>query len=169
MSTDNGETAIDACVTHNARHASAPPTTALPGRPAMRLAIVTCMDARVDPVTLLGLSAGDAHVIRNAGGVVTDDVVRSLVLSQRLLGTREIMLVHHTDCGMLTFTDAELEERIVAETGARPSFAMGSFADLETDVRESIARLHASPFLRHTDVIRGFVCEVERGRLREVS
>ena len=118
---------------------------------------------------LLGLEEGDAHVIRNAGGVVTDDAIRSLTISQRLLGTREIMLVHHTDCGMLTFTDAEFSEAIQKDTGIRPPFAMETFPDVEGDVRDSIARIKASPFVPHKDAIRGFVYEVETGRLREVE
>jgi carbonic anhydrase len=118
---------------------------------------------------LLGLEEGDAHVIRNAGGVVTDDVIRSLTISQRLLGTREIMLIHHTDCGMLTFNEAKLKAAIEKETGIRPPFAMGGFSDLEDSVRQSIARINASPFVMHKDAIRGFVYEVETGRLREVK
>ena len=118
---------------------------------------------------LLGLDKGNAHIIRNAGGVVTDDVIRSLTISQRLLGTREIMLVHHTDCGMLKFTDAELEEAIEKDTGTRPPFSMGTFSSLEDDLRQSIARIQASPFIPHKEVIRGFVYEVETGRLRELE
>ena len=137
--------------------------------PASQVAIVACMDARLETGALLGLHAGDAHVIRNAGGVVTDDVIRSLVISQRLLGTREIMLIHHTDCGMLSFTDAELKEQVEQETGIRPSFSIETFPDLEADVRQSMARIHASPFVRHKDAVRGFVYEVETGRLREVK
>jgi carbonic anhydrase len=137
--------------------------------PAREIAIVACMDARLETGALLGLEEGDAHVIRNAGGVVTDDVIRSLVISQRLLGTREIMLIHHTDCGMLTFTDAELKEAIRTETGIRPPFAMEAFSDLEDDVRQSIARINASPFVVHKDAIHGFVYDVETGRLREVK
>lgn len=137
--------------------------------PARKIAIVACMDARLETGALLGLEEGDAHVIRNAGGVVTEDVIRSLTISQRLLGTREIMLIHHTDCGMLTFTDAELKKSIQEETGIRPSFAMDAFSDLDDDVRQSIARIHASPFVVHKDAIRGFVYEVETGRLRPVQ
>ena len=137
--------------------------------PAREIAIVACMDARLEMGALLGLEEGDAHVIRNAGGVVTDDVIRSITISQRLLGTREVMLIHHTDCGMLTFRDAELKEAIQKETGIRPPFAMEAFPDLEGDVRQSIARINASPFVVHKDAIRGFVYEVETGRLREVK
>jgi carbonic anhydrase len=127
------------------------------------------MDARLHPHAVLGLKKGEAHVIRNAGGIVTDDVVRSLAISQRLLGTREIMLVHHTDCGMQTFTDDELKDAIEQETGVRPPFAMGAFADLEENIRLSIARIKASPFVIYKDVIRGFVYDVGTGRLREVT
>ena len=137
--------------------------------PATRVAIGACMDARLETGALLGLKEGDVHVIRNAGGVVTDDVIRSLTISQRLLGTREIMLIHHTDCGMLTFTDAELKSEIQKETGIQPPFAMEAFSDLEEDLRHSIARIIASPFIVHKDAIRGFVYEVETGRLREVE
>jgi carbonic anhydrase len=127
------------------------------------------MDARLDVYRLLGLELGEAHVVRNAGGVVTDDALRSLVISQRLLGTREIVLIHHTDCGMLTFRDDALKDEITSETGIRPRFALEAFPDPDEDVRQSIARLLACPFLTHKDAIRGFVYEVETGRLREVS
>jgi carbonic anhydrase len=126
------------------------------------------MDARLNPQATLGLGLGDAHVIRNAGGVVTDDVIRSLAISQRLLGTTEIVLVHHTDCGMLTFRDDEVKNQIAADTGIRPPFALEAFADVDDDVRQSIARIQASPFVSHKTV-RGFVYEVEKGTLREVS
>ena len=140
----------------------------LPMPPAKQIAAVVCMDARLETGALLGLAEGDAHVIRNAGGVVTDDVIRSLTISQRLLGTREIMLIHHTDCGMLTFTDADLKEQIAAELGIKPPFAMEAFDDLDADVRQSIARIKASPYIPHKDQVRGFVFEVESGQLREV-
>jgi carbonic anhydrase len=139
------------------------------GRPALGLAVVACMDARLDVAAVLGLAVGDAHVIRNAGGSVTDDVIRSLAISQRLLGTREIILIHHSRCGMLTFTDEEFRERLRAETGTEPSWAAGAFTDLDADVRESIARIKASPFLPHTDAVRGFVLDVDTGLLREVT
>jgi carbonic anhydrase len=132
------------------------------------VAVVACMDARLDPQAILGLASGDAHVIRNAGGVVSDDVIRSLAISQRLLGTTEIMLVHHTDCGMLTFRDDDVKDQIAADTGIRPPFALEAFPDLDDDVRQSVARIHASPFIP-TKNVRGFVYEVESGRLREVS
>jgi carbonic anhydrase len=131
------------------------------------VAVVACMDARLDPRAIFGLAPGDAHVIRNAGGVVTDDVIRSLVISQRLLGTTEIMLVHHTDCGMLTFRDDDVKDQIAADTGIRPPFALEAFPNLDDDVRQSVARIHASPFLPHKNV-RGFVYEVETGTMREV-
>jgi carbonic anhydrase len=140
----------------------------LPLPPARRIAIVACMDARLNPHALLGLEEGDAHVIRNAGGVITDDEIRSLAISQRLLGTEEIMLIHHTDCGMLTFKDDDLRRQIQDETGVKPEWAAEAFDDLEEDVRQSIARIEASPFIPRKDKIRGFVYEVETGRVREV-
>jgi carbonic anhydrase len=127
------------------------------------------MDARLNVYGMLGLQEGDAHVIRNAGGVITDDEIRSLTISQRLLGTREIILIHHTDCGMLTFTDDEVKAQIQEEVGIKPEFAMEAFSDLEEDVRQSIARIQASPFIPHKESVRGFVYEVETGRLREVA
>jgi carbonic anhydrase len=141
----------------------------LPLPPAKKVAVVACMDARVNPFGILGLQEGDAHVIRNAGGVVTDDEIRSLAISQRLLGTEEIILIHHTDCGMLTFSDDEVKDQIHAETGIRPSFALESFADLDDDIRQSVARIQASPFVPRKDRVRGFVYEVETGKLREVT
>jgi carbonic anhydrase len=141
----------------------------LPMPPAKPVAVVACMDARLDPARVLGLEEGDAHVIRNAGGVVTEDTIRSLVISQRLLGTQEIVLIHHSDCGMLTFRDDEVKDQIEADTGLRPHFAMESFADVDEDVRQSMARLHASPFVPEKANIRGFVYEVESGKLREIS
>ena len=137
--------------------------------PAKRVAVVACMDARIETGRLLGLEEGDAHVIRNAGGVVTDDVIRSLTISQRLLGTTEIVLVHHTDCGMLTFEDVVLKADIEQETGLRPPFALEAFPDLDEDVRQSIRRIRASPFIPHKDEIRGFVYDVKTGRLNEVT
>lgn len=141
----------------------------LPLPPARHVAIVACMDARLDPYALFGLTEGDAHVIRNAGGAVTDDVIRSLAISQRLLGTREIILVHHSDCGMVTFTDHEFKAQIAAETGIRPPWAAETFSDVDEDVRQSIARIKASSFIPHTDAVRGFVYSVEKGTLAEVS
>ena len=161
--------AIDTLLANNAKYAAKFSKANLPVPPAKKIAIVTCMDARLEIGALLGLEEGDVHVIRNAGGVVTDDVIRSLTVSQRLLGTREIMLIEHTDCGMLKFTDAELKETIQRETGIRPPFAFDTFSDLEDEVKQSIARIQASPFLLHKDAIRGFMYEVETGRLREVE
>lgn len=137
--------------------------------PAKNTAVVACMDARIETGRLLGLEEGDAHVIRNAGGVVTDDVIRSLAISQRLLGTREIMLIHHTDCGMVTFQDDEVKAQIEADTGLRPSFALEAFPDAEEDIRQSIARIKASPFVPNKDNIRGFVYDVKNGKLNEVA
>jgi carbonic anhydrase len=141
----------------------------LPMPPARKVAVLACMDARLNPYGLLGLQEGDAHVIRNAGGVVTDDEIRSLAISQRLLGTEEIILIHHTDCGMLTFTDDDFKASIQADTGIKPEWAAEAFKDLDEDVRQSIARIKASPFIPRKDNVRGFVYQVEDGRLREVS
>ena len=141
----------------------------LPLPPAKSVAVVACMDARLNVYGMLGLQEGDAHVIRNAGGVITDDEIRSLAISQRLLGTHEIILIHHTDCGMLTFTDDEVKQQIQEDVGIKPEFALEAFSDLEEDVRQSIARIQASPFIPHKDSVRGFVYEVETGRLREVA
>jgi carbonic anhydrase len=137
--------------------------------PGLHLAVVACMDARLNVYALLGLEEGQAHVIRNAGGVVSDDVLRSLVISQRLLGTSEVILIHHTECGMLTFTDDQVKADIEAETGLRPHFALEAFPDLERDIRQSIARIKASPFLPHKDSVRGFIYDVHTGQLQEVS
>ena len=137
--------------------------------PAKHLAVVACMDARIHVSSLLGLEEGDAHIIRNAGGVVTDDEIRSLAISQRLLGTREIILIHHTDCGMLTFTDDEFKRAIQSETGIKPEWAAESFTDLAEDVIQSANRIKASPFIPHTDSIRGFIFDVATGRLNEVA
>ena len=141
----------------------------LPLPPAKHVAVVACMDARLNPYGLLGLDEGDAHVIRNAGGVITDDEIRSLAISQRLLGTEEIMLIHHTDCGMLTFSDDDFRRDVQRDTGVKPEWAAEAFDDLDEDVRQSIARIEASPFIPHKDGIRGFVYDVQTGALREVS
>ena len=141
----------------------------LPLPPAKGVAVVACMDARLNVYGMLGLQEGDAHVIQNAGGVITDDEIRSLAISQRLLGTREIILIHHTGCGMLTFSDDELKQQIQEDVGMKPHFSMESFSDLEEDVRQSIARIQASPFIPNKESVRGFVYEVETGRLREVA
>ena len=140
----------------------------LPLPPAKKVAVLACMDARLDPARALGLQEGDAHVIRNAGGVASEDALRSLVISQRLLGTEEIILVHHTDCGMETFSDDEVKDQILEDTGVRPSFALEAFPKAEDDVEQTAARIKASPFVPHK-TIRGFVYEVETGRLREVQ
>jgi carbonic anhydrase len=140
----------------------------LPMPPARKVAVVACMDARLDVYRMLGLELGDAHVIRNAGGVVDDDAIRSLVISQRLLGTNEIVLVHHRDCGMITFRDDDVKDQIEADTGIRPSFALEAFSDVDADVRQSIARIQASPFVRHKNV-RGFVFDIATGKLDEVT
>jgi carbonic anhydrase len=137
--------------------------------PAKQLAVVACMDARLHVSKLLGLEEGDAHIIRNAGGVITDDEIRSLAISQRLLGTREIVLIHHTDCGMLTFKDDDFRHQIEEETGVRPEWAAEAFNELDQDVRQNIARIKASPFIPHKDSVRGFVYDVADGHLREVS
>jgi carbonic anhydrase len=141
----------------------------LPLPPARKIAVLACMDARLNPYGLLGLSEGDAHVIRNAGGVVTDDEIRSLSISQRLLGTEEIILIHHTDCGMLTFTDDAFKRSIQDETGIKPEWAAEAFPDVDEDVRQSLARIQASPFIPHKDRVRGFVYDVHDGTLREVD
>jgi carbonic anhydrase len=141
----------------------------LPMPPAKQVAVLACMDARLNPYGALGLHEGDAHVIRNAGGVVTDDAIRSLTISQRLLGTREIILIHHTDCGMLTFHDHDVKGAIEKDTGLRPPFALEAFSDLEEDVRQSIRRIQASPFVPHKDAVRGFVYDVRSGQLNEVT
>jgi carbonic anhydrase len=159
----------DAFIANSERYAADFDKGDLPLPPGSHVAVVACMDARLNPYGVLGLSEGDAHVIRNAGGVVTDDVIRSLTISQRLLGTTEIILIHHTDCGMLTFHDDDVKARIEADTGIRPPFALEAFPELQGDVRQSIARVKASPFIPVKDSIRGFVYEVETGRLVEVK
>ena len=161
--------ATDELLRNNEAYAAAFDKADLPLPPAKGVAVVACMDARLNVYGMLGLQEGDAHVIRNAGGVITDDEIRSLAISQRLLGTREILLIHHTDCGMLTFTDDELKQQIQEDVGVKPHFSMESFSDLEEDVRQSMARIQASPFIPHKDTVRGFVYEVETGRLREVT
>jgi carbonic anhydrase len=145
-----------------------PAKGSLPLPPAKGVAVLACMDARVDPYGILGLAEGDAHVIRNAGGAVTDDAIRSLAISQHLLGTSEIILIHHTDCGMLTFTDDQFKDMLEQEAGARPSWAVETFTDLDQDVRDSIARVKSSPFVPRRDGVRGFVYDVKDGTLREV-
>ncbi|WP_062517786.1 beta-class carbonic anhydrase [Demequina gelatinilytica] len=146
-------------------------TTYTPDRPLpprRQLAVVACMDSRLDTFAMLGLEVGDAHVMRNAGGVITDDMIRSLVISQRKLGTREIILIHHTDCGALTFTDDELRNQLLDETGLKPTWSPESFRDLDADLRQSMERLRRNPFLVDTSQVRGFVFDVHTGELREV-
>jgi carbonic anhydrase len=155
-------------ITNNEAYASSFDKGDLPIPPAKKVAVLACMDARLDPAKALGLEEGDAHVIRNAGGVATEDALRSLVISQRLLGTEEIILIHHTDCGMETFTDDVVKEQIFSDTGIRPSFALEAFPKAEEDVKQTAARIKASPFIPRK-TIRGFVYEVESGKLREVS
>ena len=162
-------TVIDELVQNASAYSDSFENGELPLPPAKRVAIVACMDARLNPYGLLGLREGDAHVIRNAGGVITDDEIRSLAISQRLLGTEEIMLIHHTDCGMLTFGDDEFRRQVQDDTGIKPEWPAEAFSDLEEDVRQSIARIKASPFIPNKEHVRGFVYEVETGRLREVS
>ena len=161
--------AIDDLLENNTGYAASFDQGDAPLPPALGLAVVACMDARLDTHALLGIGVGDAHVIRNAGGVVTDDAIRSLTISQRLLGTTSIMLIHHTDCGMLTFRDDDVKDAIAADTGIRPSFAMEAFPDLDGDIRQSIARIKASPFIPNTDDVRGFVYDCATGKLNEVS
>jgi len=161
--------AIDEILSDNAAYASTFDKGDLPIPPGKGLAVIACMDARVDPARLLGLGDGDAHVIRNAGGVVSDDVIRSLVISQRLLETREIAVIHHTDCGMLSFRDDDVKDQILADTGLRPPFALEAFGDLEQDVRQSVRRIEASPFIVHKDAVRGFIYDVDTGKLSAVD
>jgi carbonic anhydrase len=159
---------IDELLSNNAAYADSLAETHLDVRPRRRLAIVTCMDSRLDVFAALGLSGGEAHVLRNAGGVITDDMIRSLAISQRKLGTREVMLIHHTNCGMQTITDDGFRAELQEQTGVAPAFAIESFVDVEADVRQSIERVRRSPFLLHTDAVRGFVYDVDTHRLHEV-
>jgi len=161
--------ATDEALRQNEAYAKSFDKGQLPLPPAKKLAVVACMDARLHVSKILGLDEGDAHVIRNAGGAVTDDAIRSLAISQRLLGTEEIVLIHHTDCGMLTFTDDAVKAQIQKDTGIRPPFALEAFSNLEDDVRQSIARIKASPFIPKKDRVRGFVYDVKTGRLNEVQ
>jgi carbonic anhydrase len=162
-------TATDELLVNNERYAASFNRGGLPLPPSSKVSVLACMDARLDVHKILGLEEGEAHVIRNAGGVVTEDAIRSLTISQRLLGTEEIVLIHHTDCGMLTFSDEEVKNRIKEEAGLKPHFALEAFTDLEEDVRESMLRLKQSPFLPRRDMIRGFVFDVTTGRLSEVK
>ncbi|HLH71201.1 MAG TPA: carbonic anhydrase [Candidatus Dormibacteraeota bacterium] len=159
---------VEELLENNRRYAQGFAKGQLPTPPAKKLAVVACMDARIDVHRILGLEEGDAHVIRNAGGVITEDAIRSLLISQRLLGTEEIVLIHHTDCGMLTFKDDDVRRQVQEETGIRPPFALEAFDDLARDVRQSIARIQASPFIPRKNV-RGFIYDVRTGLLQEVS
>jgi carbonic anhydrase len=159
--------ATDELLANAAAHAASFVKADLPVSPARKVAVLACMDARLNPYTLLGLKEGDAHIIRNAGGVVTDDEIRSLAISQRLLGTEEILLIHHTDCGMLTFTDEQFKRSLKEDVGIEPAWAVETFTDLDENVRRSIDRIRSSPFIPHKNV-RGFVYDVHTGALREV-
>jgi carbonic anhydrase len=160
---------VDELLRNNAAYAAAYDHGALPAEPRLRVAVLTCMDARIDPHRALGLDEGDAHVIRNAGGVANDDAIRSLVVSQRKLGTREVVVILHTQCGMRTFDEDDFRRELHAETGAEPQWETTTFHDpIDEDVRRAVARIAASPFLPHVEQVRGFVYEVETGRLREV-
>jgi carbonic anhydrase len=160
---------IDGLLTNNERFAASLPAVHLDVQPSRRLAIVTCMDSRLDIFAALGLQKGEAHVLRNAGGIITDDVIRSLAISQRRLGTRETMLIHHTDCGMQKLSDDGFRAELQEATGIAPSFAIESFADVDADVRQSILRVRRTPFLPHREIVRGFVYDVDSHRLREVE
>jgi carbonic anhydrase len=162
-------TVTDELLANAARYAANFDKGDLPLPPARGVAVLACMDARLNPYGLLGLSEGDAHVIRNAGGVVTADELRSIAISQRLLGTTEIILIHHTDCGMLTFSDDEFRRGIEAEVGIKPPWAAEAFTDLDADVRQSIGRIVSDPFIPHKESVRGFVYDVRTGELREVK
>jgi carbonic anhydrase len=160
---------IDELVGNNRSFAASQPDRHLDVRPSRSLAVVTCMDSRLDVFAALGLRDGEAHILRNAGGVITDDVIRSLAVSQRRLGTREVMLIHHTDCGMQSLTDDGFRAELQEATGVAPAFAIESFADVDADVRQSVLRVRRSPFLPHRDLVRGFVCDVDSLRLREID
>jgi carbonic anhydrase len=160
---------IDELLDNNRAFADRADDRHLDVKPSRRLAVVTCMDSRLDVFAALGLGDGEAHVLRNAGGVITDDVIRSLAISQRRLGTREVMLIHHTDCGMQTITDDGFRKELQEDTGLAPSFAIESFGDVDEDVRQSIRRVRRCPFLPHVDVVRGFVYDVDTHQLREVE
>jgi carbonic anhydrase len=160
---------IDELLANNRTFAASPPTEHLDVRPSRQLAVVTCMDSRLDVFAALGLGDGEAHILRNAGGVITDDMIRSLAISQRRLGTREVMLIHHTKCGMQTLTDDEFRAELQQATGVAPAFAIESFSDLDADVRQSILRVRQSPFLAHRTHVRGFVYDVDTHLLREIQ
>jgi carbonic anhydrase len=160
---------IDRLIANNREFAAQAPADHLEIRPSRQLVVVTCMDSRLDVFAALGLREGEAHVLRNAGGVITDDVIRSLAVSQRRLGTREVMLIHHTDCGMLALSDDGFRAELLADTGVAPAFAIESFSDVDADVRQSILRVRRSAFVPHREVVRGFVYDVDSHRLREVE
>jgi carbonic anhydrase len=160
---------IDELLANNRSFAGSLPARRLSVRPSRQLAIVTCMDSRLDVFAALGLHDGEAHILRNAGGVITDDVIRSLAVSQRRLGTREVMLIHHTDCGMQAITDDGFRAELLDTTGVSPAFAIESFTDLDADVRQSVLRVRRSPFVAHRELVRGFVYDVDSHRLREVD
>jgi carbonic anhydrase len=160
--------AIEELLANNRAFTASRPAESLGADPTLHLAVVTCMDCRLDVYAMLGLRVGEAHILRNAGGVVSDDVLRSLTISQRRLGTRRVMLIHHTKCGMQTLTDDGFRAELLQETGMTPAFAIESFGDLDTDVRQSIRRVLHCPFLPHRDDVRGFVYDVDTGQLREV-
>jgi carbonic anhydrase len=161
--------ATDDLLAHAARHADGFDLGGLPRPPARGVAVLACMDARLDPNSLLGLAEGDAHIIRNAGGIVSDHELRALAISQRKMGTTEIVVIHHTDCGSFGFSDDDFRRELEAETGVRPTWADGSFDDLEESVREAVAAIRASPFIVHRDSVRGFVYDVKTGTLTEVA
>lgn len=163
------EPSAEELLAHNRSFADAFDSGDLPVAPRRRLALITCMDSRMDAMRILGLSNGEAHILRNAGGVVTDDVIRSLCLSQRALGTREVILVHHTDCGLQKVTDDGFRSQLEAELGVKPEWAVEAFQDVYTDVRQSMRRIHSNPFIAHKDHIRGFVYDVHTGTLTEVE
>lgn len=160
---------VDELLANNRAFAASLSDRHLDVRPSRSLAVVTCMDSRLDVFAVLGLRDGEAHILRNAGGVITDDVIRSLAVSQRRLGTREVMLIHHTDCGMQSLTDDGFRSELLQATGVAPAFAIESFADVDADVRQSVLRVRRSPFLPHRDLVRGFVYDVDSLRLREID
>ena len=162
-------TAIDELLKRNYELGNVVPGDRSSARPSLQVAILTCMDSRIRVFEIFGLKQGEAHVLRNAGGVVTDDMIRSLALSQRKLGTREVLLVHHTNCGLEMVTEDDFKDELEADTGLRPTWAVEAFKVVEQSVRGSMARLRRSPFIPHTDKIRGFVCDVHTGELREVD
>ena len=162
-------TATDDLLQNNRAYAEGFDAADAPGKPAKKVAVLACMDARLDPARALGLNEGDAHVIRNAGGIVTDDAIRSIAISQHLLGTEEIIVIQHTKCGMQSFKDEEFENDLEQHAGIKPPFTPGAFEDLETNLRSSLTELKESPFLLNKGAVRGFVYEVESGRLREVE